>query len=279
MIVCLGMTLKKIAVITPAYNAADYVAECIRSVQHSVIAPNMVIEHIVIDDASTDASAERAELALVTQSTVVTGRVVQIDHQGPAGARNFALRLTDADYIFFLDADDIIFQNSLRTLFTQAERTARPWLYGDFLRVDRNLNYQMGQDYYGTEFDAPANVLTAMLLGQHFFQQNSFYQHALLEDHGFFDASVKMAEDFDLAIRLLTKGYTPLFVPGPLYAHRFHAHNYTPVSYQTDPSLHQRDIAALYRKHVAAIDPLLSDKQRQSIRHYLGKQLFVEFTS
>jgi glycosyltransferase involved in cell wall biosynthesis len=93
-----------ISVMIGVYNAEAYLAEAIESALGQTRPPDEVI---VVDDGSTDASAEVAERY---------GRAVLVARQENAGngsARNHAVRLASGDLFAFLDADDRFTSNKL----------------------------------------------------------------------------------------------------------------------------------------------------------------------
>lgn len=109
--------MKKIAIITPVFNTEHYVLDCIHSVANSVLSDAFSIEHILIDDRSTDTSWD-----IINNTGLPHLRPLQLaTHSGAAVGRNFGVQHTDADYLFCLDADDVIFQSTLQYLFTQIE--------------------------------------------------------------------------------------------------------------------------------------------------------------
>ncbi|MBC7287595.1 MAG: glycosyltransferase family 2 protein [Armatimonadetes bacterium] len=89
-----------VSVIIPAYNAAATIQRALRSVAAQTYP--RVAEVIVVDDCSTDGTAEAA-----AESAIFNLRVVRRDRQGGASAaRNDGIRLASAAWIAFLDADD-----------------------------------------------------------------------------------------------------------------------------------------------------------------------------
>ncbi|WP_245897209.1 hypothetical protein [Hymenobacter nivis] len=65
----------------------------------------------------------------------------------------------------------------------------------DFLRVDENLRYLPGEDYYAWRFDTPTAMLQAIFRAEHFLQGNVCYHHALIDEVGRYDEELQMAED------------------------------------------------------------------------------------
>jgi glycosyltransferase involved in cell wall biosynthesis len=87
-----------VSVITPAFNAAA----TLRRAHDSVRAQRANWEHIIVDDGSTDGTAE------VIASLADYSRVVSASRAngGPGAALNTGLKLARGEYIAFLDADD-----------------------------------------------------------------------------------------------------------------------------------------------------------------------------
>ncbi len=92
---------KLVSVVMPAFNAARYVAEAIESVLSQSYGN---LELLVIDDASTDNTAEVISPYLLDTRV----KLIRLENNGGvANARNCAIEEASGDYIAFLDADDI----------------------------------------------------------------------------------------------------------------------------------------------------------------------------
>ncbi len=103
-----------VSIITPCYNAAPFVAETIQSVAAQTY-PR--IEHIVVDDGSTDASWEVIERYA---SNVTTLRLER--NRGGSYARNRGAELARGEFLMFLDADDMISPDTIEALATAAKQ-------------------------------------------------------------------------------------------------------------------------------------------------------------
>ena len=87
-----------VSVVIPCYNAAAFLPETLASVRRQSRPP---LEVIVVDDGSTDTSAE---IAAAFGPPV---RVIRQENQGESVARNRGIEQARGDWIAFLDADDV----------------------------------------------------------------------------------------------------------------------------------------------------------------------------
>lgn len=258
--------MKKIAVITPVFNAEKFIGDCMRSVALSTTSSNLFIEHIVADAYSTDNSWN-----IIQDIKLPHLRSLRLEkNYGPSEARNLAIKQTDADFLFCLDADDVIFQNSLKSLFEYIEMQKSDWIYGDFLRTNENLSYLLGQDYYGYQFENSGDLLTSMFSGKHFFQQNCFYRKQIFDSVGGFDNQIEVGEDFDLFIRFALEGHLPKYLPAPLYIHRLHEHNLSKIyGRENNPEVYKKDIKTLHEKYKKDLESILTPQQLEEIKNFL----------
>lgn len=106
-----------VSYIVPVYNGERYLAQCIESILGQIVPP---VEIIVVDDGSTDGSAQVAAGFGDRVSYVRQPRA------GQSAARNLGVRLAAGDFLAFLDSDDLIHPTKLAM---QLERfAARPTL-------------------------------------------------------------------------------------------------------------------------------------------------------
>lgn len=86
------------SVIIPLYNKVDSVSKTLESICAQRYAAS---EIIVIDDGSTDGSAEKVEALNIPKL-----QIIKQPNQGVSAARNLGAALANYPYIAFLDADD-----------------------------------------------------------------------------------------------------------------------------------------------------------------------------
>lgn len=92
-----------VSIITPVYNGAAFLAETLTSICASSY-PN--IELIVVDDGSSDGSAEVARNVLEASGRPY--QVISKPNSGEADSDNFGLARSSGEFIAFINADDPI---------------------------------------------------------------------------------------------------------------------------------------------------------------------------
>jgi glycosyltransferase involved in cell wall biosynthesis len=95
-----------ISIITPFYNAQDYLKDAIHSVLNQSLDD---WELILINDGSTDSSKN---IALSFNDNRI--KYYEQSNKGVAAARNKGLSMVRGDFITFLDSDDVLPPNSLK---------------------------------------------------------------------------------------------------------------------------------------------------------------------
>ena len=120
-----------VSILIPAYNSEAWIADTLRSAIGQTWQRK---EIIVVDDGSSDRTAE------VAQRFASAGvAVVSVQNQGAAAARNHALKLSQGDYIQWLDADDLLAPDKIeRQLAALKEGDSKrlllssPWAYFNY---------------------------------------------------------------------------------------------------------------------------------------------------
>ncbi len=106
----------KVSVIIPVYQAEKYLKECLESILNQSYKN---IEVILIDDGSKDNS-----LVICNQYRARDNRLIVINQEnsGVSVARNVGINKATGDYIYFIDSDDWIEQNTLEELISEIEK-------------------------------------------------------------------------------------------------------------------------------------------------------------
>lgn len=109
--------MPKVSVIIPVYNTEKYLKQCLESVINQTLKD---IEIICVNDGSTDNSQKILEEYAQKDNRIKLITFPVSCKQGYA--RNRALDIAQGSYIFFLDSDDLIKDNSLLSLSDRMEK-------------------------------------------------------------------------------------------------------------------------------------------------------------
>ncbi len=117
-----------ISVIIPLYNKASEIELTLRSVLMQSLQPR---EIIVVDDGSTDGSAE-----IVERLAAPLIRLIRQENQGVSAARNRAMREATGEWVALLDGDDVWCTDYLKSVAQMIERWPNCGAYGTGFFID-----------------------------------------------------------------------------------------------------------------------------------------------
>lgn len=210
-----------VAVITPVYQGEDYLAQALESVQAQTY-ENLV--HVVLDNASTDATAQILARFQGQRVPLLVHRNPQTLPQVENWNTAFGLAPKEASYLRLLCHDDTLFPNAIARLVEAS--LAAP----DIGMISSN-HFCLGRD---NDFGWPKDRLVLdgkeaarlSLTGQSFIMAPHIMLHrdaiamrALLFDGRF------SGWDMDACLDLLTNGCKFAFVQDSLCMTRVHAHS------------------------------------------------------
>lgn len=99
------------SIVIPIYNVQDYLKECLKSI---ICQNKSNIEVLLVDDGSTDHSSQIAQNYADQYPYIF--KYLKKENGGLSDARNYAISFAKNEYIFFIDSDDVITDNSLDAL-------------------------------------------------------------------------------------------------------------------------------------------------------------------
>ena len=211
------------SVIIPLYNKVAYVEKAIQSVLSQTYRE---FELIVVDDGSTDdplppkggSMAERLEGLGILAPPLGGWRVIEQENQGVSSARNNAVKLAKYDYIAFLDADDTWEPTYLEEMKGLIEEFPEAGIYGCGYYIEKNGKKRIAP--IGVESDFSTGIINycrvyAKTICMPLWTGATIIRKAIFESEQGFKSNLKLGEDFDLWIRVITK-YPVAFLNKPL---------------------------------------------------------------
>lgn len=117
--------MSSLAVVIPLFDKREFIGEAIASLASQEAPPDVLI---IVDDASTDGSAEAAERALAFHATALGDTRIELvrraENGGPGVARNIGIERADCELLLCLDADDMLRPDALRHMREVMDRHA-----------------------------------------------------------------------------------------------------------------------------------------------------------
>lgn len=198
-----------ISVITPTYNRANYLHEAIDSVLNQSYSN---FEHLIIDDGSTDNTEELVACYLNSQKV----RYFYQENQGQSVARNKGVTQAKGEFICFLDSDDRWKLHKLKASLAAFEQHPEvDVVYGDYEFID-----QHGKKLKLKNMPRYSGRISKELIKDNCVSMNTTMVRAkTVKAIGGFSSHVKVADDYDLWLRLSAKSKF-LYLPEVLADYR-----------------------------------------------------------
>ena len=141
-----------VSIIVPVYNVEKYLHECLDSILNQTYKE---FELILINDGSSDRSGEICEEYKSRYSNI---KVVHQENQGQAVARNNGVKIADAEWIMFIDSDDVIHPNLLEYLYRAVKESdsgmaVSQRVFADVIPEDFYCKYSFSYDVDEVTFD------------------------------------------------------------------------------------------------------------------------------
>ncbi|AEF99637.1 glycosyltransferase [Methylomonas methanica] len=281
------MTVPAISLIIPCYNSGKYLPSCIESIL-SQRGDFNIKEIIIVDDASTDDLTLRSlvNLQLSNLINVITNKGLK----GAAGARNTGLRIAQSEWIIFLDADDVLTEDSIQNRIEALQEYPNcGWIGGDFVLWNEDGSLESSCFFKSRDktFDAlksaftenrlvcyprPIHQFISVCLTQ---VGVSLIKRDLIIALGGFREHLRQAEDYQFWIRLAAISDF-VFTPKPLMLYRQHGANTTaqdiPPRYWTIQAFEELRADESFVEYTHLIDDRLAEFNIENALYFRRKR-------
>ncbi len=204
------------SVVVPAYNAAATIPACIQALQRQTLDPDC-FEIIVVDDGSTDSTADSAAAA-------GAHLVIRQPRARTAAARNAGMRAARGDIICFTDADCEPRPDWLAQLTARFGEPDIAGTKGTYATRQRSLVARFVQLEYEDKYD----LLRSQPVIDFIDTYSAAYRREVLLANDGFDETFPYLEDQELSFRLAARGYKMVFQPDAVV---YHLHSATFAAY------------------------------------------------
>jgi len=222
----------RFTVVMPAFNAAAFIAEALDSALSQTLPP---AEVIVVNDGSTD------ETLQIVQRYGDRVRCISQENKGLPTARNIGIRNATNEWIALLDSDD-------RWRADKLESQAAVILENPAVDLVYTDTYTFFEDRVENLIPAPpaSNIKKELMNSAPFSVSSVVFRRSKAIKIGGFDPAMRLAEDWDMWLRLIEAGAEFAAVAEPL---TFYRRSPLGLSHQAARLLEYQHIVV--RKHIA----------------------------
>ena len=186
-----------ISVVVTCYNHQDYIEQCLRSIFAQTYRN---IELLVLDDGSSDHSAEIIEAVLV--DSPFPTRFESHENMGVVKTRNKALQQIQGTYFIFVDSDDFLDSDYIESFYTSMVQEEADIVYGDLYDPDKKEFYLKSRPYDKLAF-LTENYISNCSLIRRSVADGIYYDEALNREK---------LEDYDFLLNLIiNQGAKPVY--------------------------------------------------------------------
>jgi glycosyltransferase involved in cell wall biosynthesis len=233
---CQTRAVSKVTVVIPVYDGERFLAEAIDS---TLAQDHDDLELIVVDDGSTDRSAEIAE-------SYERVRCIRQRNAGPAAARNTAIVQSTGDLVTFLDADDAMMPGRLtRQVEYLRDHTEAGAVAG---RQEIVLEPGATEPWWALE---PSPWVKHVPIAEMMYTLSMMVRRPVFDEVGLFDPEFRLAEDLDWLFRLIESGIELAVLEDVLIKRRVHDANVT-IDYPASQAAMLRALKARIDRRRAA---------------------------
>lgn len=235
---------KTASIIIPCFNAAAWICDSLESARLQSISD---LEVIVIDDGSTDGSAD------VVAREFPEARLVRTLNNGASKARNLGTSLATGEFIQYLDADDLLSPGKLAAQVKALAESGADIAYGDWQRFRVNED---GERLAGDLFARQMHRLPELELFGDFWCPPAAYlfRRRIVEKVGSWNERLPIIQDARFALDCALHGGAFVYSPGVMALYREHQTDSLskrdPIGFVRDVYRNASEVEEWWRSHV-----------------------------
>lgn len=203
--------MEKISIVIPNYNRGSLLLETIESCFNQ---PGVEVEVIVVDDGSSDGSADKAK------DRFPNIELIKQKNQGACVARNRGLETASGEYIKFIDSDDTLAPSALKSQVEHIQEGGHDVVYGDFKMFGNLSDARVGA--MPLRITGDVDDLINALLGEWWCAPFCYlYRREALKSVRW-RQDLECLQDFDFILKVALSGATFSYRSGVIGYYRMH---------------------------------------------------------
>ena len=213
----------------PVYQVEDYIR---RTMESALAQSYPSIEFLMIDDGSGDKSADIIRKFQQTHARGKDIRLIQHNQNlGVATTRNQIIEEARGDYLFFMDSDDVINENTISLLMKHIKHFDADIAFGSYEKIGINGErsiYQYPELYFDVN-EKLCDFAYRRYAGIQASACNFIVKRSVLQDNKLHFCNSKFWEDTIFTLELVTYIQRAVFLPDITYSYLCRAHSLSDI--------------------------------------------------
>ncbi|MBP5423127.1 MAG: glycosyltransferase family 2 protein [Paludibacteraceae bacterium] len=199
-----------ISIIIPVYNIEAYLPKCLETIAAQTYHH---LEIILVDDGSTDSSGYICDTFVEEDSRAI---VIHQQNQGLWAARNSGQRVAKGDYLMFVDGDDYLHLDAVRTLYQAINNREYDIAIIDYKKT-HSFDEDIESERKGEVFEVNQKQLISYLFNGDVSRNvwNKLYRKKLVKD--IYANEYPRAQDYEFNIRVFLLANNAVIIQRKLY--------------------------------------------------------------
>jgi len=181
-----------VTIVTPTFNAVEFLRPCLESVRASA-EPDVQVDHVICDGGSTDGTVEIAR--------AFGARVVAEKDEGIFDAINKGSWNSSGELLGFLGGDDVMLPGAMRRVADAYVDSGRRWVVGGIEWIDDRDRHLGG-------LAAPPSWMTPRMLAclgwNPVMHMATYFSREFFNELGGFDLTYRYSSDYDMMLRAMS---------------------------------------------------------------------------
>ncbi|MBQ0074125.1 MAG: glycosyltransferase [Prevotella sp.] len=226
----------RLSIIIPAYNVAPWIEATLESIYCSQGVDLSTVEVVVVNDGSSDNTAQVVQSFAEAHSTMPVHLISQ-SNQGVSVARNHGLHEAKGEYVWFVDGDDLITSFAIQRIMTILDcypkvdivKTAKPIVFTDGEVND--IFPSQGQALLCKGYELFYEPYSGLYIyhGRHIWRRDMLIKNGIE-----FPVGIVINEDFCFTVKALAEAQTACDASW-LLAYLYRKHNDSATGVRSNP--------------------------------------------
>ena len=205
----------KVSLVIPCHNAKTKILKCLHSLEE-IDFPEEHYEILFIDDCSTDNTTTIINEFLKKHSNCTLLKT-EVNSGSPSKPRNIGIKKAKGEYIYFIDCDDEVLPQALKTLYALASKKDADIIRSNLL-VETNGKQQIRNEISNFSKNSKKPKKIKKIIKNQSTTADSFIRTELLHTNNItWNEAIRMGEDTLFLIDVLLASNTIIYNNKPVY--------------------------------------------------------------